>query len=84
MSLASTRSDPSAATRAKLQTAVAGRHISQEAIQLHGGIGMTDEYVLGHYVKRLVALEHVVGDARHQRELLSRSLSDHTTVDILA
>jgi hypothetical protein len=84
MSLASTRSDSTAATRAKLQTGVAGRHISQEAIQLHGGIGMTDEYVIGHYVKRLVALEHVVGDVGHQRELLRRSLLDHTTVDILA
>jgi len=84
MSLASTRSDPSAATRAKLQTSIAGRHVGQEAIQLHGGIGMTDEYVLGHYVKRLVALDHVAGDARHQRELLARSLTEHTTVDILA
>jgi alkylation response protein AidB-like acyl-CoA dehydrogenase len=83
MSLASTRPDPSAATRAKLQAGVAGRHISQEAIQLHGGIGLTDEYAIGHYAKRLVALEHVVGDARHHRELLSRTLLDHTTVDVL-
>ena len=39
------------------------RRIGQEAIQLHGGIGMTDEYAVSHYVKRLLAIEIELGDA---------------------
>jgi hypothetical protein len=39
------------------------RSIGQEAIQLHGGIGMTDELALSHYVKRLLAIEIELGDA---------------------
>jgi alkylation response protein AidB-like acyl-CoA dehydrogenase len=38
------------------------RTIGQEAIQLHGGIGMTDEYAVSHYVKRLLAIEIELGD----------------------
>ena len=39
------------------------RAIGQESIQLHGGIGMTDEYAVSHYVKRLLAIEIELGDA---------------------
>lgn len=39
------------------------RTIGQQAIQLHGGIGMTDEYAVSHYVKRLLAIELELGDA---------------------
>ncbi len=39
------------------------RAIGQQAIQLHGGIGMTDEYAVAHYVKRLLAIEIELGDA---------------------
>jgi alkylation response protein AidB-like acyl-CoA dehydrogenase len=39
------------------------RSIGQEAIQMHGGIGMTDEYAVSHYVKRLLAIEIELGDA---------------------
>lgn len=38
------------------------RAIGQQAIQLHGGIGMTDEYAVSHYVKRLLAIELELGD----------------------
>ena len=38
------------------------RRIGQEAIQLHGGIGMTDEYQISHCVKRLLAIELELGD----------------------
>jgi alkylation response protein AidB-like acyl-CoA dehydrogenase len=38
------------------------RAIGQQAIQLHGGIGMTDEYAISHYVKRLLAIELELGD----------------------
>ena len=40
----------------------AGRFIGQQAIQLHGGMGMTDELNVGHYVKRLAAIETTFGD----------------------
>ena len=39
------------------------RSIGQEAVQLHGGIGMTDELAVSHYVKRLLAIEIELGDA---------------------
>lgn len=39
------------------------RTIGQQAIQLHGGIGMTDELAVSHYVKRLLAIELELGDA---------------------
>ena len=45
-----------------------GRDVAQEAIQLHGGIGMTDELIVGHYVKRLTAIGMQYGDADHHRE----------------
>jgi alkylation response protein AidB-like acyl-CoA dehydrogenase len=73
----------SAAARAKLQTARAGRLIGQEAIQLHGGIGMTAEYAVGHYTSRLTAINHWLGDARQQVAALSSGLSDHTVLDPL-
>jgi alkylation response protein AidB-like acyl-CoA dehydrogenase len=73
-----------AAARAKLQTARAGRLIGQEAIQLHGGIGMTAEYAVGHYTSRLTAINHWLGDAADQVTLLSGTLTDHTVLDPLA
>lgn len=41
----------------KVKVAQAARKITQEAIQLHGGIATTDEYIVGHYFKRVTALE---------------------------
>ncbi|MBM4507657.1 hypothetical protein GS582_29915 [Rhodococcus hoagii] len=49
------------ASRAKLRVGRSARHIGQEAIQMHGGIGMTAEYSVGHYVSRLTAIEHTLG-----------------------
>lgn len=43
----------------------AARFVSQNAIQLHGGIGMTDEYAVGHYFRRLMVIEHCFGDTDH-------------------
>jgi alkylation response protein AidB-like acyl-CoA dehydrogenase len=45
----------------------AGRFVGQQAIQLHGGMGMTDELAVGHYVKRLAAIDILFGDAAYQR-----------------
>jgi alkylation response protein AidB-like acyl-CoA dehydrogenase len=72
-----------AAARAKLQTVRAGRRIGQEAIQLHGGIGVTDEYAVGHFTSRLTAISHWLGDAREQLSTLSAGLTGHGVLDPL-
>jgi len=41
------------------------RFVGEQGIQLHGGIGMTDAYPVGHYYKRLLTLEGVFGGAAH-------------------
>ncbi|HTO43284.1 MAG TPA: acyl-CoA dehydrogenase family protein [Burkholderiales bacterium] len=43
----------------------AGRYVGQQAIQLHGGMGMTDELNVGHYFKRLTAIDATFGDGDH-------------------
>jgi alkylation response protein AidB-like acyl-CoA dehydrogenase len=48
---------------AKVQVAKSGRFVGQNAIQLHGGIGMSEEYKVGHYFKRMTAVERLLGDA---------------------
>lgn len=53
------------ASAAKARCGEAARYISQQSIQLHGGMGMTDELAVGHYVKRLLAIEYTLGDTRH-------------------
>lgn len=47
---------------AKAQVAKSGRFIGQQAIQLHGGIGMSEEYDVGHYFKRMTLVERLLGD----------------------
>lgn len=72
-----------AASRAKLIVSRTSRHIGQEAIQLHGGIGMTAEYSVGHYMNRLTALDHTLGDGRHHLTKLTADVGDHDVVDAL-
>ncbi|MGY1708694.1 acyl-CoA dehydrogenase family protein [Geodermatophilus sp. SYSU D00758] len=72
-----------AADRARLQTSRAGRHIGKEAIQLHGGIGVTAEYSVGHYTSRLTAIDHVLGDGEWALGRLAGRVTDHETVDPL-
>ncbi|HPA89362.1 MAG TPA: acyl-CoA dehydrogenase family protein [Quisquiliibacterium sp.] len=50
------------ASLAKVRVARAGAFVGAQAIQLHGGIGMTDECAIGHYYKRLFAFERIGGD----------------------
>jgi pimeloyl-CoA dehydrogenase small subunit len=52
-----------AISAAKVQIGRSGKHVGQEAIQLHGGIGMTTEYAVGHYFKRVTMIEQLFGDA---------------------
>jgi alkylation response protein AidB-like acyl-CoA dehydrogenase len=70
-----------AADRARLQTSTAGRHIGKEAIQLHGGIGVTAEYSVGHYTSRLTAIDHLLGDGDWAAQRLARTVGSYPTVD---
>ena len=45
-----------------------GKLIAEEAIQLHGGIAMTWEYSVAHYAKRLIMIDHLMGDADYHRD----------------
>jgi pimeloyl-CoA dehydrogenase small subunit len=50
---------------AKIKIADACRHVSQEAVQLHGGMGMTEELKISHTFRRLTAIAQAFGDADH-------------------
>ncbi|MGE0214907.1 acyl-CoA dehydrogenase family protein [Mycolicibacterium sp.] len=82
MSIADGDLDPTVAARAKLQIGRSGRHIGQEAIQLHGGIGVTAEYPVGHYTARLTAIEHTLGSSQDQLHVLSDRLGDYEVVTL--
>jgi alkylation response protein AidB-like acyl-CoA dehydrogenase len=55
-----------AVAAAKYQVGQSARFLGQNAIQLHGGIGVTHEYSAGHYFKYLTAIELSLGDSNHQ------------------
>jgi pimeloyl-CoA dehydrogenase small subunit len=77
--LAAMTADDDAATRrkaisaAKVQICNSGRLVGQQATQLHGGIGMTMEYAVGHYFKRVTAIAATFGDAAHHLDMLARA-----------
>jgi alkylation response protein AidB-like acyl-CoA dehydrogenase len=52
-----------AISAAKIKIADSARHISQEAVQLHGGMGMSDELKVSHTFRRLTVLARRFGDA---------------------
>ena len=54
-----------AISAAKVVASNAGKFVGAQGIQLHGGIGMTEEYAVGHYYKRLIALEKRFGDTEY-------------------
>ena len=58
---------------AKVGVGQASRFVAQNAVQLHGGIGMTEEYAVGHYFRRVMIIEHMFGDpAYHLSRLAER------------
>jgi len=77
MSIAGGNLDPVIASRAKLQIGRSGRHIAQEAVQLHGGIGVTAEYPVAHYAARLTAIEHTLGSSGDHLHNLIDHLADY-------
>jgi len=54
-----------AASAAKVTIGKAGRFVGQQAVQIHGGIGMTDELNVGHYFKRLTLIDTLFGNTDH-------------------
>jgi pimeloyl-CoA dehydrogenase small subunit len=61
-----------AMSAAKVQIGRSGRFVGQQAIQLHGGIGMTMEYKVGHYFKHMTMIDTLFGDADHHVRRLAR------------
>ena len=56
-----------AVSAAKATVGRAARFIGQNAVQLHGGMGMTEELAIGHYFKRLTALQYEFGSTDYHR-----------------
>jgi len=54
-----------AASAAKVTIGKAGRYVGQQAVQIHGGMGMTDELNVGHYFKRLTMIDALYGSTDH-------------------
>lgn len=65
-----------AMARAKYQLGVSMRFVGQQAVQLHGGIGVTDEYIVSHYFKKLSQLEMTFGDSLHHLGQVSANMQE--------
>jgi alkylation response protein AidB-like acyl-CoA dehydrogenase len=62
------------ASAAKAMAGRSGRYVGQQATQLHGGMGMTDEMACGHYFKRLTAIDMTLGNTEHHVEMYGEFL----------
>jgi pimeloyl-CoA dehydrogenase small subunit len=60
---------------AKVGIGQASKFVAQNAIQLHGGIGMTEEYAVGHYFRRCMVIEHSFGDTAHHLSRLADAVT---------
>jgi alkylation response protein AidB-like acyl-CoA dehydrogenase len=65
-----------ALARAKYQLGVSMRFVGQNSVQLHGGIGVTDEYIGSHYFRKLTQLEMSFGDSFHHLGEVSARMQD--------
>ena len=65
-----------AASQAKVQLGQSMRFVGQQAVQLHGGIGVTDEYIVSHYFKTLTQLEMSFGDSLHHLGEVSNRMQE--------
>ncbi|MEJ6005221.1 acyl-CoA dehydrogenase family protein [Paucibacter sp. AS339] len=65
-----------ALAQAKLQLGQSMRFVGQQCTQLHGGIGVTDEYISSHYFKRLTVMELQFGDSLHQLGEVSARMTE--------
>ncbi len=57
-----------AVSAARAKIGPAAKHVASEGVQLHGGIGMTDELAISHYFRKIQTLEFAYGDSRHHLE----------------
>ncbi len=62
-----------AMSAAKVQLGRSARYVGEQAVQLHGGIGVTEECSVGHYYRRLTLLEILFGDAHHHLARLAQA-----------
>ena len=69
-----------ALARAKVQLGQSMRFVSQQAVQLHGGIGVTDELIVSHYFRKLTQLEMTFGDSLHHLGEVSARMQDSAGV----
>ncbi len=69
-----------AIAQAKYQLGQSMRCVGQQAVQLHGGIGVTDEYIVSHYFKKLTQLEIAFGDSLHQLGEVSARMQESAGV----
>jgi alkylation response protein AidB-like acyl-CoA dehydrogenase len=65
-----------AIAQARVQLGTSMRFVGQQCIQLHGGIGCTDEYIASHFFKRLTMLEMSLGDTLHHLGEVSARMQD--------
>ena len=65
-----------AMARAKYQLGQSMRYVGQQSVQLHGGIGVTEEYIGSHYFKKLTQLELTFGDSMHHLSEVCTRMQD--------
>ena len=65
-----------AMARAKVQLGQSMRYVGQQSVQLHGGIAVTDEYIVSHYFKKLTQMEMMFGDTLHHLGEVSARMQD--------
>ena len=65
-----------ALSRAKVQLGQSMRFVGQQSVQLHGGIGVTDEYIGSHYFKTLTQMEMTFGDTLHHLGKVSEGMQE--------
>ncbi|QDQ97266.1 acyl-CoA dehydrogenase family protein [Tomitella fengzijianii] len=82
MSLADGNTDTTVASRVQFQICESARAVGQEAIQMHGGIGVTDEYPVSHYASRLLAIEHTLGGREEHLRVLIDGVRAYDVVEL--
>ena len=70
--LAAPRERSRAVSAAKVEMGRGGKKIGQEGVQLHGGMGMTDDMAIGHYFKRLTMIDMLFGNTDHHLRRFAR------------
>ncbi|GAB3109316.1 acyl-CoA dehydrogenase family protein [Janibacter alkaliphilus] len=76
--------DVDAIERSRAVVDKSARLVGQEAVQMHGGIGVTAEYPVGHLTARLTAISRTWGTPRARLSDLGTRVADHADVDVLA